>query len=128
MYGSGKTEMGKNATNVLKVYDEKRKKLKEQYGERVVKQYIHSRYILINLNSLPRPSEIPTFSQALAYSLYASFRKYLDRKFLIPSVVEFLATKLNGIVDVINYFSEKYDEDSFFLHWDEVNNFLTLIK
>jgi hypothetical protein len=121
MYGSGKTEMGKNATKALKENVLRVSRLARVYTEDSVKNYINSEYVLVDFSYLVPPSELlPTFSLALAYLTYCSFAKFLQNSMHESTQKEFLDLQLFTIRDVLMHCSKVYNKH-FFIHWDEVS-------
>jgi hypothetical protein len=123
MYGSGKTEMGRNAARVLAAYSNIREKLVNKHGEKLVRQYEKSEHILVDLISLTTPDDIPSFKKALAFALYNSLLTKTGQKNEL-SPREFLEL---GLIDpklVLQKFTTQYPERSFFVHWDEVDTYL----
>jgi hypothetical protein len=123
MYGSGKTEMGRNAARVLAAYSNIREKLVNKHGEKLVRQYEKSEHILVDLTSLTTPNFISSFSQALAFALYNSLLTKTGEKNKLTKD-QFLQLKLSTPEEVLQDFTDKYPERSFFVHWDEVNTYL----
>ena len=126
MYGSGKTEMGKNATKAIAIYENSKKELTDKYGDKLVQEYLDAEYVLVDFCYLPRPSEhISSFELALTYLLYFSFCRFICKvkEEDLPTVEIFCQEiKLSSPPEVLRHFLKQFPTKPFFVHWDEVNH------
>ena len=114
MFGSGKTELGRNATSILKndSYKNKRKMLEKVFGKKETDRYINAQVICIDIRKLKRKKNL---NDSLAFLLATSMAAHFK--------IELKSEKLDSFEDieeVISYFQKVFPKKSFFLHWDEV--------
>ena len=123
MYGSGETEMGKNSTKAITVYEHRKQELIAKYGDNLVNEYVNAEYVLVDFCYLPSAEEISPFKKALAYLLYISFYRFIEelKQESKPTIKKFCQqVPLNTPLEVLEYFLERFPTKAFFVHWDEV--------
>jgi hypothetical protein len=120
MYGSGKTEMGKNAIKALAQNPPLIDSLKKAVGDEDTNKYLNSTYVMVDLQTLESSHIFTLFETALAFQLYKALQKYV-MKADIPSIAQFNKDFPNPSLTEVGLYIKAIGINVF-IHWDEVKN------
>ena len=122
MFGSGKTELGRNATSILahQSYKKQRESLERTFTKKVVEDYINAITIWVDVRELENEGNL---DRSLGLLLAKRVGQVLDRK-MKPEELE----TFKSVLRVVEFLQENYPDQSFFIHWDEVIPFFCIYR